>query len=339
MAQAFFGAIVIAGPAIGPTLGGYLVTNVDWRWIFFVNLPLGILAIFMVIAVLPRPEGGARAVDWTAIALLAVGLGGLQTFLEEGHGEGWFESGFILLPPRGRRGGLVLLRRARAPSARPRRRPPRAALPLPRGRQHPLGGRRHGPLRRALRRAHLRAGHPLRSQQTGMMLLPGALASASMPIAARLMRRFDPRMLLVCGALILVVAALWLANLTPQTARRTSSGRSSSALRPDAHVPAAQHGDARTDPEGGHRRGDRLLQPHPAARRQRRRRAAEHAAQLARGIPPLRAARAPLRHLPAGPVPPRRDRRRHGRPRREPGRRAAASAHPARPHREPPELR
>src|SRR3984885_9516849 len=54
VAQAFFGAIVIAGPAIGPTLGGYLVTNIGWRWIFFVNVPFGILAVLMTIAFLPK---------------------------------------------------------------------------------------------------------------------------------------------------------------------------------------------------------------------------------------------------------------------------------------------
>src|ERR1700759_123349 len=77
VAQAFFGAIVIAGPAIGPTLGGYLVTNIGWRWIFFVNLPLGILAVIMCSAALP-PDGerkGTGRVDWLAIFLLAVGLG------------------------------------------------------------------------------------------------------------------------------------------------------------------------------------------------------------------------------------------------------------------------
>jgi len=54
MAQGFFGAIVIAGPAIGPTLGGWIVTNVDWRWIFFVNIPVGIAAVLMCMAALPK---------------------------------------------------------------------------------------------------------------------------------------------------------------------------------------------------------------------------------------------------------------------------------------------
>ncbi|HXU80975.1 MAG TPA: MFS transporter, partial [Polyangia bacterium] len=69
MAQAFFGIIVIAGPAIGPTLGGYLVTNVDWRWIFFVNIPVGIAAVFLCMTALPRDEAPRERapVDWTAL--------------------------------------------------------------------------------------------------------------------------------------------------------------------------------------------------------------------------------------------------------------------------------
>src|SRR5277367_2133110 len=78
MAQGFFGAIVIAGPAIGPTLGGYLVTNVNWRWIFFVNIPVGIAAVFLCLAFLPedveQAKDADKSVDWAGIGLLTVGL-------------------------------------------------------------------------------------------------------------------------------------------------------------------------------------------------------------------------------------------------------------------------
>src|SRR6478735_8473226 len=98
-AQGLFGAVVIAGPAIGPTLGGYLVTNIDWRWIFFINVPLGILAVFMVMNYMPKdPERSQvkASVDWTSIALLAIGIGSLQAFLEEGNSEDWFESKLVI---------------------------------------------------------------------------------------------------------------------------------------------------------------------------------------------------------------------------------------------------
>src|SRR5262245_9842108 len=98
-AQGFFGAIVIAGPALGPTLGGYLVTNVNWRWIFFINLPLGALAIALVMMFLPDDEPSQETeqrVDWLALMFMAVGLGSLQAFLEEGNAHDWLDSGFIV---------------------------------------------------------------------------------------------------------------------------------------------------------------------------------------------------------------------------------------------------
>ena len=57
MVQAIFGICVITGPAIGPTLGGYFVTEWDWRWIFFINLPIGIIATIMAVTFLVPDEG------------------------------------------------------------------------------------------------------------------------------------------------------------------------------------------------------------------------------------------------------------------------------------------
>ena len=94
-AQALFGVVAIAGPAIGPVLGGYIVTNLDWRWIFFINLPIGIVAVFMAVTFLPVDEPKKvveRKVDWLGLALLIVGLGSLQTLLEEGQSHDWFDS-------------------------------------------------------------------------------------------------------------------------------------------------------------------------------------------------------------------------------------------------------
>src|SRR6185369_4607405 len=99
-AQGFFGAIVIAGPVIGPTLGGYIVTNIGWRWIFFINLPVGILASLMCVAFLsadpPLAQIKKEPVDWIAIILLAIGIGSFEIFLEEGYSEDWFESKLIV---------------------------------------------------------------------------------------------------------------------------------------------------------------------------------------------------------------------------------------------------
>ncbi len=220
-AQALFGVVAIAGPAIGPTLGGYIVTNLDWRWIFFINLPIGIVAIIMALTYLPK-DGERKAtgsVDWFSIALLATGLGCVQTFLEEGYSHDWFDSGLVRACAVGAVVSLVWFVRRQLVSANPvvdlsvlRYRSLTAGCLL----SAVIGMGLYG----ALFAVPIFAQTVLHytSQQTGMLLLPGALASAfTMPIAARLLRRFDPRVLIASGALIVTASMLGLSDLNPQT--------------------------------------------------------------------------------------------------------------------------
>jgi DHA2 family multidrug resistance protein len=97
MAQSLFGMGVIVGPVIGPTLGGYLTDTLDWRWIFFINLPIGIIASLMAIAFLPPDDEIKRqnSVDWLGISLLIIMMGCIQTVLEQGQEDDWFSSSFI----------------------------------------------------------------------------------------------------------------------------------------------------------------------------------------------------------------------------------------------------
>lgn len=98
-AQAIFGLGVIAGPALGPVLGGWLTDTMGWRWIFFINIPFGIVAVLMCTTFLPRDRDSdldrTGRVDWTGIGLLCVGLASFQTMLEEGQQDDWFSSRFI----------------------------------------------------------------------------------------------------------------------------------------------------------------------------------------------------------------------------------------------------
>ncbi|HLY22357.1 MAG TPA: DHA2 family efflux MFS transporter permease subunit [bacterium] len=100
-AMGFFGMVVLLGPAIGPTLGGWLTDNWSWPWIFFVNLPIGALALFMASSFIVDPPymrgRGLLKFDGVGIGLLAVGLASLQILLEEGERDGWFASTFIVV--------------------------------------------------------------------------------------------------------------------------------------------------------------------------------------------------------------------------------------------------
>jgi DHA2 family multidrug resistance protein len=106
MAMALFAMAVMVGPAVGPTLGGYIVDHAPWSWIFYINLPVGALGLFMVWRFVEEPEdiraanrAAAQAqkknVDWQGIALMTLGLATLQYVLEEGQGKDWFDSRLI----------------------------------------------------------------------------------------------------------------------------------------------------------------------------------------------------------------------------------------------------
>ncbi|GGK25904.1 MFS transporter [Yeosuana aromativorans] len=100
MAQAIYGMGVIVGPTLGPPLGGYLVDNYSWPYIFYINLPIGILAAFLTFIYVRSPKYGkklrANQVDWIGIVLLATFIGSLQFVLEHGQQDDWFNNGLIV---------------------------------------------------------------------------------------------------------------------------------------------------------------------------------------------------------------------------------------------------
>ena len=100
MAQAIYGLGVIIGPTLGPPLGGYIVDNYSWPHIFYINIPIGIIATILTLQFIRSPKYGnkksVREVDWLGIFLLSISVGSLQYILERGHEEDWFESSAIL---------------------------------------------------------------------------------------------------------------------------------------------------------------------------------------------------------------------------------------------------
>jgi len=97
-AMAIWGVGVMIGPILGPTLGGYLTEMYNWRWVFYINLPFGILATTGLIFFMPRaePRSGMRF-DWIGFAVLSLGIGGIQMMLDRGQDQDWFTSREIII--------------------------------------------------------------------------------------------------------------------------------------------------------------------------------------------------------------------------------------------------
>src|SRR5271163_4527150 len=104
MAFAIYGMAVVVAPAIGPTIGGWITDNYSWHWIFYINVPVGILSLFLTNRLVEDPpylkeerekSRGIR-VDWTGLGLITVGIGSLQVALDKGQELDWFASPAIV---------------------------------------------------------------------------------------------------------------------------------------------------------------------------------------------------------------------------------------------------
>jgi MFS transporter, DHA2 family, multidrug resistance protein len=95
-AMAMWGIAVMVGPVLGPVLGGWLTENYTWRWVFYINLPIGALTFLGIIAFLPETDQNARAkLDWFGFGTLSLAIGALQVLLDRGEQLDWFGSGEI----------------------------------------------------------------------------------------------------------------------------------------------------------------------------------------------------------------------------------------------------
>jgi DHA2 family multidrug resistance protein len=91
-AMAIWGVGVMVGPIMGPTIGGYLTEVLNWRWTFFINLPVGVLSLLLAARTVPDTPRQSRAMDWRGLVLLSVAICALQFILDYGNQDGWFES-------------------------------------------------------------------------------------------------------------------------------------------------------------------------------------------------------------------------------------------------------
>ena len=106
MAFAIYGMAVVLAPAIGPTLGGWITDNYEWRWIFFINIPVGIISTILTDRMIQDPPHLVREqqrvrrqgmrIDFIGLALLALAFGPLEVVLDKGEEDNWFQSHFIV---------------------------------------------------------------------------------------------------------------------------------------------------------------------------------------------------------------------------------------------------
>jgi len=216
--QAIFGVGVMVGPTIGPTLGGWIVDNYQWPWIFYINIPLGILACMMVLAYVRNAAHQDRAerVDYLGILLLTLCVGSLQWMLERGERNDWFDSRFIVaLAVISAVSGVLLVWRELSADE------PVINFRVLKSRQLVAGVSFAGFLGLALYGSvfvlpiFLQQLHQMTAWQTGKIILPGALASAvTMAFVGRNANRLDARYTVVAGSLLFLCSMTLLSRLT-----------------------------------------------------------------------------------------------------------------------------
>jgi DHA2 family multidrug resistance protein len=218
MAMALFGLGVMVGPTIGPTLGGWLTDNHGWPWIFYINIPFGVLAAIMIAMYVHDRAHQKRPsrIDYMGIALLIVSVGALQYVLEHGERDDWFASHFIAsLTVIGVVGLAALIWRELTTDH------PAIDFRVLRHRQMWVGTLLGVVMGIGLYAmsftlpVFLQGNLHMTAEQTGIVLLPGAIATAlSMVLAGRLSNRVDPRLLITVGTLIFALAAWELSRIT-----------------------------------------------------------------------------------------------------------------------------
>lgn len=217
-AMAIFGLGAMVGPAVGPTLGGYIVDNATWPLIFYINIPIGIIAFMMTMAFIPNPkfiERPKAGIDWTGLGLLTAGLASLQYVLERGEHDDWFQSSTIVLLSVVAVVGLTLFIWKSL-----RDKHPLVDLQVFRYRSYSIGNiigivTGFGLFGTALiLPLFFQTILNFTAFNTGMALLPGALSTAvSMVIIGRILNRVDARMSIAFGMLIFAWSCWWLGGL------------------------------------------------------------------------------------------------------------------------------
>ncbi|HXJ87698.1 MAG TPA: DHA2 family efflux MFS transporter permease subunit [Candidatus Binatia bacterium] len=230
MAFAIYGVAVVTAPAIGPTLGGWITDNFSWRWIFFINIPVGILSLLLTSRLIQDPPYFRRRklaethIDYVGLGFVALGLGTLQVVLDKGQRDDWFESQFITI--------LTVISVASLLFVifwEWKQKDPIVDLHLFRDRNFAISNLLMFMLGFALLGSTLLL--PLfmqtmlgyTAQQSGLALMPGGFAiMALLPLVGFLLSRYSPRWLLVFGLVVLSASLFHMTTFNLQMDFRTT---------------------------------------------------------------------------------------------------------------------
>jgi DHA2 family multidrug resistance protein len=218
MASAIYGIAAVVAPTIGPTLGGWITDSYNWRWIFLINAPVGVMLILLVQALIKDPgvkRKGPLSIDWPGFGFVALGLGCLQVVLDRGQDADWFGSSLIVTLVIASAVGFILLiwRELHHPQ-------PMVELRLFRSRDFAvtfclmlmLGFMLFGST--FLIPAYTQQLMGYRAIDAGMVLTPGGFATiALLPLVGRSVNKVDLRLLAGIGLFIGGVSLLLMTNL------------------------------------------------------------------------------------------------------------------------------
>jgi DHA2 family multidrug resistance protein len=222
MAMGIFGLGVILGPAFGPTLGGWLTDHYSWPWIFYINIPFGIVNLFMILKYIEDPPYLVREegkIDWLGLGCMIVGLGALQVMLEKGQEKDWFSSSYILWLAVLASVGIVLFVWRELSIEKPA-----VDLRLLKNRTFAAGTVIGAVLGMGLYASlfllpmflQQLLGYP--AYDSGLVIMPRALAMAlAMPIGGRLYNVMGPKPLIVVGLSVSAIAFLQMSSFSLDT--------------------------------------------------------------------------------------------------------------------------
>lgn len=224
MANAIFGMGVILGPTVGPSLGGFLTDNFSWHWIFFVNVPIGLLAAFLSWTYVHNRKDAKKppSIDWGGIALLVISIGSLQYVLEEGTSQDWFDSSEIVLLSLVALAGLIGFIwwewKSKAPAVNIR---------LLKSWNLAIGAVLNLVLGMILLATvfvfplFVQIGLGWTATQTGNFMIPGALASGvSIALVGRLLTEgYNPKAIMITGILMIFVFSFMMSFSSPDSSQ------------------------------------------------------------------------------------------------------------------------